>query len=296
MNYWLTLHSIRDIGPVTFNKLLDKFGTPEKVFSASREELMQIPRLSESIINLILCAKPPCYRTTGSYKDNKIISELKNRQFELITKYDKRYPELLKKSTVPPPIIYVYGEMEHSNPRTGRQGLIAIIGARNASRVGLNKALEFGKYFAHKGFSIVSGYAKGIDTYAHLGAIIGGGKTIMVLPVGVLNFVVHKELEYMRDKLFAQSVIFSEFYPSAGWLTGQAMLRNRRISELSKAVIVIEPGVKGGTIATTKWAKKLNKPIFIYEKLFSIRKKEFLELGAIPIETPEDVITYLNKK
>ncbi|MDD5528445.1 MAG: DNA-processing protein DprA [bacterium] len=291
MNYWLALHSISDVGPVTFNKLLDKFDTPEKVFSASREELMQISRLPESIINLILSAVPS--------NNNKIISELNARQFELITKYDKRYPELLKKSTTPPPIIYIYG---HSNlsvdlpaDRHGRHNLIAIIGARNASRVGSNTSLEFGKYFARKGFTIVSGYAKGIDTYAHLGAIIGGGKTVMVLPVGVLNFVVHKELECIREKLFSQSVIFSEFFPSAGWLTGQAMLRNRRISELSKAVVVIEPGVKGGTIATTKWAKKLNKPIFIYEKLFSIRKKEFLELGAIPIETPEEVIAYLNK-
>ncbi|MDD2889209.1 MAG: DNA-processing protein DprA [bacterium] len=296
MNYWLALHSIPDIGPVTFNKLLDKFGTPEKVFSATRYELMQIPRLSEAIINLILCAKLPCYRTTVPSNNSKIILELKNRQFELITKYDKRYPELLKNSTVPPPIIYVYGKMANGNPFADRHSLIAIIGARNASRVGLNKALEFGKYFAHKGFSIVSGYAKGIDTYAHLGAIIGGGKTIMVLPVGVLNFVVHKELEYMREKLFSQSIIFSEFYPSAGWLTGQAMLRNRRISELSKAVVVIEPGVKGGTIATTKWAKKLNKPIFIYEKLFATRKKEFLELGAMPIEKPEEIIACLNKE
>lgn len=285
MNYWLALHSTPGIGPSAFNKLLDKFGTLERVFFASREELMQIPRLPEYVIKSILSKTFP--------DTDKIMSELKNRQFELITRDDKRYPEKLKTSTTPPPIIYIYPSNIQLQENTNS---IAIIGARMASQEGLNTAFEFAKFFARNKFYIVSGYAKGIDTYAHLGAITGGSKTIMVLPIGVFNFVVHEEFRHIREKLFSQSIIVSEFFPSAGWSTAQAMLRNRRISELSRAVVVIEPGIKGGTIATTRWARKLNKPIFMYKKLFSTREKEFLDLGAIPIQKPEEIITILGKK
>lgn len=277
MNHWLALHSIPGIGAATFNRLLERFGEPAKVFSASFEELIKVPNLPQSIIDNILSGKNSC-------NTSKILSELKFRQFKIITKYAPDYPDLLKKSTIPPPIIYTYGELRFTKS-------IAIIGASQPSQTGLQASLRFAKTLAQKGFTIVSGYAKGVDTYAHLGTILGGEKTIMVLPFGVLNFLVHKELAPMSEKLFSQSVIFSEFFPTAIWTTGQAMIRNRRISELSKAVIVIEAGKKGGTIATARWAKKLNKPIFIYKGISNPRNKELFELGAIPVGTPEEVLS-----
>lgn len=280
MNNWIALQSIPGIGSATLNKLVESFGSPGKVLNASREEL-RLTIKSKDIIDLILSGN---FNNTG-----KILSDLKSRQFRMITKNDTDYPSLLRSSKLPPPVIYVYGNF----PEAKKNLSIAIVGSSRASQDGMQTALMFAKRFAKKRIVVVSGYAKGIDTYAHMGTLLCNGKTIMALPFGVLNFVVHKEFDKVRELLFSNAFMFSEFFPTALWSTGQAMIRNRRISEFADAVIVIEPGEKGGTIATARWARNFKKPIFIYKGISTRRDKELFQLGAIPIETPEEVLDKL---
>ena len=154
---------------------------------------------------------------------------------------------MLKHIKNPPPIIYISGDLPCIKT-------MAIIGTTHPSLRGEQKAFRFAYELAKSGFTIVSGYAKGIDTQAHLGAIKGGGKTIMVLPMGILNFKVYSEPYLVIDTLFSRSIILSKFFPTALWTTAQAMLRNRITSGLSDAVLVVEPGTKGGTVSTVGWA------------------------------------------
>ncbi|MDI6840498.1 MAG: DNA-processing protein DprA [bacterium] len=288
LNYWLLLHSIPGIGAATFNKLLERFGEPNRIIQAKREELMCIPRLSPRLVNSILSIRrggvtPPLHYIQDM---DKILVELNKRQFKMITRYNEDYPSRLRGIKNSPPIIYVYGKLDM--PKT-----IAIVGTRQASFQGLQKAIEFASKLATRGFTIVSGYAKGIDTYAHLGALKGKGRTVMVLPTGVLNFALHKELYGVRAELWEHGTIVSEFFPTAGWTTGQAMLRNRIISGLGDATLVIEAGEKGGTIATAKWAKEQGKPLFISSPADNKSSKEIIGLGAKLVESPEDVLREL---
>lgn len=279
---WLLLHSIPGMGPATFRKLLQIFGEPQKVFSATRQELINIG-INKNLITQIF--SPPPITSI-----NKILLELKARGFKIITLYDSNYPNQLKKIKNPPPILYVYG----NSTTTKAEGLnrsIAIIGATEASKEGLKKAFKFAYELAGSGVTIVSGYARGIDTQAHLGAIKAGGKTIMVLPTGVLNFRVRKELYPVTDELFSRGTILSESFPTAQWTTAQALLRNRITAGLSDAVLVVEPGAKGGTVSTARWAK--HKPIFISSPIITQRGKEILQLGAIEIKEPQEIIKFM---
>jgi DNA processing protein len=272
LDYWVLLHSVPGIGPVAYNKLLQVFHEPQNVFKASYKELENIG-INKKLIYFIL--SPP--------KIDLKSSEIKRRGFKVITLYDNAYPKALKSIKSPPPLLYVYGKFPNTKS-------IAIIGTTRPSTISARKAFEFAYKFALNGFTIVSGYAKGIDTQAHLGAIKGGGKTIMVLPMGVLNFNLHKEFRHIREETFSHSIILSEFPPLATWTTGQAMMRNRLTSGLADVVVVIDPGTKGGTISTVRWAKEQNKPVFILSPVTTKRGKEIIKLGAKEIKRPEDII------
>ncbi len=299
MNYWLLLQSISGIGPATFNKLLKEFGTPQEIFHVKRKELLKI--ISEKPTDLIFESKKDLEKT------EHILFTLKQRGFRVITIQDSEYPPYLACIQNPPPMLYVYEDLPfHRNGNTSsltiakdkpRRYNIAIIGARLASKSKLKQAFEFASELADLGFTIVSGYAKGIDTQAHLGAIKCKGHTIMILPTGVFNFRVHKEFWSVSDKLFAQGTILSEFYPFAKWTTAQAILRNRLTSGLSDAVLVVDSGTKGGTISTARWASCQGKALFICEsnlRNISQRTQEILALGAIPVKNSEDLLEKLD--
>ncbi|MBI4721403.1 MAG: DNA-protecting protein DprA [Candidatus Stahlbacteria bacterium] len=280
LKYWLLLHSIPGIGPATFRKLLLVFGEPQNVFSATRKELTNIG-VKEKLASSIL-TPPPLEHI------NKLLAELERRQIKIITMYDSGYPErfnlkLLKHIKNPPPIIYVQGRLDYLKA-------IAIIGTTHPSLRGEQKAFRFAFELAKQGFTIVSGYAKGIDTQAHLGAIKGSGKTIIVLPMGILNFKVHSELYPVIGTLFSQSIILSEFFPTAKWTTAQALLRNRITAGLANAVLVVEPGNKGGTISTVRWAKQQNKTSFIVPPINTDKGKEIWRMGAIKVNTTQEII------
>jgi DNA processing protein len=280
LKYWLLLHSIQGIGPITFKRLLEKFSSPVNVFSAKIEELQNIPRLSRKSVSEILAAHKKLYEI------EELLSVLRKRQFRIVTLFDSDYPSKLKRIRNAPPILYVFGELGHKK-------CISIIGARDASPIGLKLAFKFAQELAEMGFTIVSGYAKGVDTQAHLGAIVGGGSTIMVLAMGILRFVLHEELEAVRKQLLERSTIISEFFPRNEWTAGQAMARNRITSGLADAVLVVEAGKKSGTITTAKWGIEQGKPIFLCEPVRDDREMELVEMGATLVKGPEEIIKRL---
>jgi len=280
LKYWLLLHSIQGIGSITFKRLLEKFGNPAGVFSANIEELQSIPRLKRNSITAILGAHKRLHEM------EELLHTLSKRQFRIITIYDSDYPSRLKKVRDAPPLIYAFGELKHKK-------CISIIGPRVASTSGLKLAFEFAQQLARMGFTIVSGYAKGVDTQAHLGAIVGGGYTIMVPAMGILRFVLHEELYVVREQLLERGTIISEFFPKNEWTVGQAMARNRITSGLADAVLVVEAGKKGGTISTAKWGKEQGKPIFLCAPVRTDREMELVEMGATPVKEPKEIVERL---
>jgi DNA processing protein len=281
LRYWLLLQSIDGIGPVTFKNLLDKFTEPKLVFETDRKELESIPRLTQKIIEQISIAKN---------KLNEIdvtIEQLRNRNIKVITIFENDYPSQLITISNPPPICYLWNTLP--NRKT-----FGIIGTRDASQFGKEKATEFAYELSKAGHIIVSGYAKGIDTAAHYGAIKSQEKTIAVLPVGILKFMLHQELSEFTDQFYNQATIISEFYPLSEWSVGNALSRNRITSALSDNILVVESGESGGTLNTVEHAKEQGKRVFLYKGIQSSTDEKIKALGVTEIATPKELLALLD--
>lgn len=172
-----------------------------------------------------------------------------------ITADDPVYPveirELLSSKTI------------HAVGSTGLLGrsAIGVCGSRDASERALRWAYEFGAEAAKRDLVVVSGYARGVDRMAHLGAIEAGGATIAVLPTGIRQFRMLKELRAHAD-LESNFLAVSMFDPDATWEAWRAMERNRLIVGLSTAVFVIEARDRGGTISAAHECVRQGKKLY----------------------------------
>ncbi|MEO0092496.1 MAG: DNA-processing protein DprA [candidate division WOR-3 bacterium] len=277
LKYWLLLQRIEGIGSATLRSLIEKFGNAQSVFSSNIKTLLSIPRINHKIAEDILTAEKDLELI------DSILDELKRHKIRIVTYQDTAYPDALKNIANPPAILYIKGEMF-----SGKS--IAIIGTREASALGKRYAQEFAYALVHAGYIIVSGYAKGIDTYAHLGTISAGGKTIAVLPLGILKFTFHPELLEFAETFFNQATVISEFFPYSEWSVGNALSRNRITSALADKILVIEAGDSGGTINTVEHAHKQGKPVYLFQKISSPADEPIRKLGAIPINAVEELL------
>jgi DNA processing protein len=194
----------------------------------------------------------------------KLIEE----EIQVIFYEHEKYPNpLLELIKDHPPILFCKGNIDLLNSPG-----VAIVGSRNASIKGLKLAREIAQKLAKKGINVISGYAKGIDTQAHIGALESNGTTTIVLSMGILNFSESKISEFFnKDKI----LIVSQFNPQVPWSAQNAMTRNELVCALSKAVIVIESGPEkeekngkihySGTYDAAKKAIKMGIPLFVID-------------------------------
>lgn len=174
-----------------------------------------------------------------------------------IEKGDPRYPGLLKEIHDPPRRLWVQGDSDFLS----RGLLIAVVGARECTGYGKKAAYELSRELARAGATVVSGLAYGIDTAAHQGALDGGGKTVAVLGCGI-------DLPYpagnvaLKSKIAESGAVVSEFSPgteAAPWTFPQ---RNRIISGISRGVVVVEAGLKSGSLITSDFALQQGREVF----------------------------------
>ena len=141
--------------------------------------------------------------------------------------------------------------------------MIMVCGARNASQSGIDLACKCGRMIAECGFTVLSGYARGVDLAAHIGALEAGGKTIAALPYGLSRFRMHKDLQdsYNPDSF----LLISEFPLWQVFTAHSAFRRNKLMTALADAVIVIEPGETGGTWYSAEKASEMGKRLYFLE-------------------------------
>ena len=143
------------------------------------------------------------------------------------------------------------------------QPSILVCGARDVSDTGLELAYKSGRLVAEAGYILVSGYARGVDLAAHLGALEAGGATIAILPYGFSRFRIRRQISDVSDP--DHFLVVSELPPSCGFMVKAAFRRNKLLVALSDAIIVVEPGKSGGTWYSAEKAQEMQKPIFFLE-------------------------------
>jgi len=186
----------------------------------------------------------------------KEFEKLTNEGIELILDSDDNFPKNLKEMPWPPLAIYAKG-----NPKTIPG--IAIVGTRKATTIGKNTAKQIAKKFSEVNYSVISGLALGIDESAHSGALDGHGVTIAVLPTGIGNIYPRQNQGLAKKILENNGAIVSEFPIYYKPYISSFIQRNRIISALSQATIIIEAPEKSGALATARFALEQDREIFV---------------------------------
>lgn len=233
-------------------KLLGKFGTTENIWKLKRLELEE-NKINEKNISKILDVK--CRLRLDKY-----VKVMEKNNIELILCNDKRYPLTLNEIEDKPTCLYVRGNLECLY-----DDCIAIVGSREASEYGKSVARNFAKEIADRNVNVVSGLARGIDKYAHLGALESSiGKTIAVLGTGVLDEDIYplQNKKVFERILESGGTIISEFKLGTKPERYNFPYRNRIISGLSRKVLVIESSEKSGSLITANYALEQGKDVF----------------------------------
>jgi DNA processing protein len=186
-------------------------------------------------------------------------AELRDQQTGVLFYGDEDYPDSLVRNQRPvAPILFYRGD-----PRMFTAPGVGMCGSRRASDLGLKAARACGEEVSERGMTVVSGYAKGVDTETHLAALRGGGRTVIVLAEGFNHFTVKKT--FAEDFDPSRILLVSQFPPTQSWGAYAAMSRNEVIFGLGEALVVIEAGERGGTLAAGQGALKSGKAVFVLD-------------------------------
>jgi DNA processing protein len=203
-----------------------------------------------------------------------------------VTMYgDQAFPQnLVVGKAVAAPILFFRGNKELFN-RAG----IGMCGSRAVSETGLNAARTCGFEVSRRGLVVVSGYAKGVDSETHLAALRSGGSTVIVLAEGFDHFRIKKEFAEHFD--VERTLVVSQFAPTQPWGAYAAMARNAIIYGLGLALVVIEAGERGGTLAAGEGALKLGRPVFVLDfgDTTPAGNRKLLEAGSLPVKSPTEL-------
>lgn len=280
---WLALHLVPGMGPVTCNKLVLHFGSPDKVLSAGISDLTAVCRLRRESLS----ALGDQGRQNLKAQANDEITSAAEKNITILTYDDPRYPSLLKNIHDPPVVLYVRGNPEMLNCRG-----IGIVGSRAATHYGKSIAQQMASSLAQQGFTIISGMALGIDTAAHKGALAVAGRTIAVLGCGLDIIYPPGNHKLFKDIAFSGAVV-SE-YP-LGTLPDNFRFpaRNRIISGLSLGVVVVEAANRSGSLITASHALEQGREVFAVpgriDSVKSAGTHTLLQQGAKLVHSVNDI-------
>lgn len=248
--FWIALKQVEGVGNVSFKRLIETFGTARAVFSASADELGRVEGIPGSLINRI--------RNFRSFDEaGDACTRAVREQIGILTLADKHYSPLLKQINDPPPFLYTQGRQD----TLLQKPCIAIVGTRFPSPYGEQMAKEISAALTAEDFTVVSGMARGIDSIAHKTALQHRGRTIAVWGTGINRIYPSENKELAKD-LARHGLILTEYPFDTPPLDVNFPERNRIISGLSLAVVVIEASLNSGTMITVSHALDQGREVF----------------------------------
>lgn len=281
---FVSLNMVREIGSTRLKKFLEIFGTPENILKASSRSLSAASGIGEKIAQKIRSLKEEDLK--------RELSQAKKLNLKIMTLEDKDYPENLKHIPDPPIVLYVKGDI-----RKVDRLAVAIVGSRRATFYGLTQAERFASELAERGFTIVSGLARGVDTQAHKGALKRKGRTLAVMGSG-FNHIYPEENIGLADEILKSGAVISEFSLDTPPLKENFPCRNRVISGLSLGVLVAEAAQTSGALITADFALEQGREVFALpgkvDSHNSIGALGLIKEGAKLVSCVDDILEELN--
>ena len=284
--YWIWLSGVEGIGPKRFYQLLSVYEDARTVWDALGAG--GIPDGMRFLGSKALSALREARDEAWFYR---LFDKLDKLDIRAVTRLSADYPGALTAVYDPPPTLYVRGAC----PLDGER-VFAIVGSRRCTRDGQRAAREIARGLAECGVTVVSGMARGIDTFAHEGAMSGGGPTIAVMGCGVDVVYPPENADIMARILDTGGAVVSEYLPGTPPLSHNFPARNRIISGLSRGVLLVEGAKKSGAMITVNCALEQGRDVFavpgsIYSPLSATPNRMIVD-GAAPVISPWEVLEY----
>jgi len=246
---YLRLHLADAIGPVLLGRLIKRFGNVEAILSASVAELMEVEGIGERRARNVFAARDDA-------AVEREIEKAAAAGARIVCWEDPDYPPQLRHCDDPPICLYVRGTLTPEDAVA-----IAIVGSRKCSRYGYEQAQRFGALLAGAGFTVVSGLARGVDSYAHEGALSAGGRTAAVLGSGV-DVIYPSEHKDLAERIMAAGAVLSEDPLGSPPMADSFPRRNRIIAGMCLGVLVVEANQRSGALITARLASEYNREVF----------------------------------
>ncbi len=247
---WISLNLLPGLGPISIRKALDRFGDPGEIaYRLPARALGSLPRMSGKRLAVLLDA-----RKTLRKRAEREMRRAEKLGLQLVAWGDPAYPAALTDLPDPPVLLYMRGNLTEGVAR------IAVIGSRRATLYGERVATGLGAGLAARGVEVVSGGARGIDTCAHVGALQDGGRTVVVMGSGFCR-VYPEENEELFERIAESGAVLSEFPLDWSPRPENFPRRNRVISGLCAAVVVVEASRRSGSLVTAGHALEQGREV-----------------------------------
>ncbi len=266
--HWVALATEAGIGGKTLTRLFKRFGSLESILEAPTDDLLSVPRVGPATASAISSIDLSAVEAD--------IGRLSQEGIQIFTWEDPAYPANLLRSDDAPPVLFVRGELNVANSR-----VVAIVGTRQPSHHSAESAYRVALELAKRGWTIASGLAIGIDTAAHQGAL-AAGRTLAVLGSGVAQVYPRRNVP-LAEQIMSNGALLSELHPRTPVSPQNLIARNRIISGLSRAVIVVQGGVDSGSMNTAKRASEQRRLVLAVVGN-DAGYASLVDLGAEPID------------
>lgn len=283
--YWIGFNYVKGIGAVRLQALLDAFdGDLQAAWEAPYDRLRQAG-LSSRIVEGIL-------KVRAEINLERIWERTQAAGIKVLTWEDESYPRLLREIYQPPPVIYLRGEILPED-----ETAVAVVGTRRITAYGRQVTEDLGAALARHQVTVVSGLARGTDAIAHQSALRAGGRTIAVLGSGV-DRIYPPEHRRLAEEIIESGALISDYPPGTPPDSANFPPRNRIISGLSLATVVVEAGETSGALITATFALEQGREVLAVPGLITSPNSKgtnrLISQGARPLLTPEDVLEAIN--
>ena len=282
--YWVGFNLVKGIGAVRLQALCNHFGDLALAWQAPADALQAAglsPKLAERVAQV-----------RAGVDLDKYLTKVMAQGIEILTWDDELYPPRLKEIDQPPPVLYVRGALT-----TEDSWAVAVVGTRRVSAYGRQVAEEIASFLAANGVTVVSGLARGVDAIAHQSALKAGGRTIAVLGCGV-DRIYPPEHVQLAEKMMASGALISDYAPGTPPDASNFPPRNRIISGLSMATVVVEAGETSGALITAQFAIDQGREVFaVPGNILAPQSKgtnRLIAQGARPMLSVRDLLDVLN--
>jgi DNA processing protein len=247
MIYWIWLSQLEGIGSCTQKLLLQYFQTPERIYHAKLDELLECNGIGKERAEQLLSSR-------SLEKVKRILEQCDKHNIALLTCEDHRYPELAKAIPDMPILLYYKGQLIPNTIGIG------IVGSRRCSDYGKGVTVDCATYLARHSIPVISGTAKGIDSYAHTACLKAGGYTVAVMGNG-LDICYPSEHRSLMEQITEYGLLLSEYEPGRRPNRHHFPKRNRIISAWSQKLLVVEAVTRSGSLITAEAAWRQGREV-----------------------------------